>query len=106
MTSYLIQRLAGTVPVLLFISLLVFLLIHAAPGDPTLMLLGEETNAAEVAKAKQRWGLDRPLYIQYLRFVTSAATGEFGNWEYKLALCPGDIVQHLDDISRVAVEAP
>ena len=78
MTSYLIQRLAGTVPVLLFISLLVFLLIHAAPGDPTLMLLGEETNAAEVAKAKQRWGLDRPLYIQYLRFVTSAATGEFG----------------------------
>jgi ABC-type dipeptide/oligopeptide/nickel transport system permease component len=78
MTSYLIQRLAGTVPVLLFISLLVFLLIHAAPGDPTLMLLGEETNAAEVAKAKQRWGLDRPLYIQYLRFITSAATGEFG----------------------------
>src|ERR671919_509733 len=78
MTSYLVQRLAGTVPVLLFISLLVFLLIHAAPGDPTLMLLGEETNAAEVAKAKQRWGLDRPLYIQYLRFVTSAVTGEFG----------------------------
>ena len=78
MTSYLVQRLAGTVPVLLFISLLVFLLIHAAPGDPTLMLLGEETNAAEVAKAKQRWGLDRPLYIQYLRFVTSAAAGDFG----------------------------
>jgi ABC-type dipeptide/oligopeptide/nickel transport system permease component len=56
----------------------VFLLIHAAPGDPTLMLLGEETNATEVAKAKERWGLDRPLYIQYLRFITSAFTGEFG----------------------------
>jgi ABC-type dipeptide/oligopeptide/nickel transport system permease component len=78
MTAYLVQRFAGTVPVLLFISLLVFLLIHAAPGDPTLMLLGEETNAVEVAKAKERWGLDRPLYIQYLRFITSAATGEFG----------------------------
>src|SRR5918996_1899770 len=78
MTSYLFHRLAGTIPVLLLISLLVFLLIHAAPGDPTLLLLGEETNAAEVAKAKERWGLDRPLYIQYLRFVTSAATGEFG----------------------------
>jgi peptide/nickel transport system permease protein len=78
MTRYLVQRLAGTVPVLLFISLLVFLLIHAAPGDPTLMLLGEETNAVEVAKAKERWGLDRPLYIQYLRFITSTLTGEFG----------------------------
>ena len=78
MAIYLVQRLAGTIPVLLLISLLVFLLIHAAPGDPTLMLLGEETNAAEVAKAKAHWGLDHPLYVQYLKFVASTLTGEFG----------------------------
>ena len=78
MATYLVKRLAGTVPVLLLISLLVFLLIHAAPGDPTLMLLGEETNAAEVATARERWGLDRPLYVQYLKFVASTFTGEFG----------------------------
>src|SRR5438132_2336690 len=78
MATYLLHRLAGTVPVLLLISLLVFLLIHAAPGDPTLLLLGEETNATEVAKAKERWGLDRPLMIQYLRFIESVATGQFG----------------------------
>ena len=78
MAGYLFHRVLGTLPVLLFISLLVFTLIHAAPGDPTLMLLGEETNAAEVAKAKERWGLDRPLHIQYLKFFASAATGEFG----------------------------
>jgi ABC-type dipeptide/oligopeptide/nickel transport system permease component len=78
MATYLLHRLAGTIPVLCLISLLVFLLIHAAPGDPTLFLLGEETNAAEVAKAKERWGLDQPLYIQYLKFLKSAATGDFG----------------------------
>jgi ABC-type dipeptide/oligopeptide/nickel transport system permease component len=78
MTTYLAKRLAGTVPVILLISLLVFSLIHAAPGDPTLMLLGEETNAEEVAKAKQRWGLDQPLYIQYIKFLLSALKGEFG----------------------------
>jgi peptide/nickel transport system permease protein len=78
MAIYLFHRLAGTIPVLCLISLLVFLLIHAAPGDPTLFLLGEETNAAEVAKAKERWGLDQPLYIQYLKFLKSAATGDFG----------------------------
>jgi peptide/nickel transport system permease protein len=78
MASYLVRRLAGTVPVLLLISLLVFLLIHAAPGDPTLLLLGEETNAAEVARAKERWGLDQPLYVQYLKFLRSAAVGDFG----------------------------
>jgi ABC-type dipeptide/oligopeptide/nickel transport system permease component len=77
-TSYLTQRLAGTVPVLLLISLLVFLLIHAAPGDPTLLLLGEETNTAEIAKAKERWGLDQPIYVQYWRFLKSAAAGDFG----------------------------
>src|ERR1044071_7526479 len=78
MSAYLIERLAGTLPVLLLISLLVFLLIHAAPGDPTLLLLGEETNAAEIAKAKERWGLDRPLSTQYVKFVAAAATGQFG----------------------------
>ena len=78
MASYFAQRLAGTIPVLLLISLLVFLLIHAAPGDPTLLLLGEETNAAEVARAKERWGLDQPLYVQYVKFLKSAAAGDFG----------------------------
>lgn len=78
MTGYLARRLAGTIPVLLLISLLVFLLIHAAPGDPTLLLLGEETNAAEVAKAKERWGLDQPIYVQYWKFLKSAAAGDFG----------------------------
>jgi peptide/nickel transport system permease protein len=78
MTGFLVQRLAGTIPVLLLISLLVFILIHAAPGDPTLMLLGEETNAADLAQARERWGLDRPLYIQYFKFLESAAVGEFG----------------------------
>jgi ABC-type dipeptide/oligopeptide/nickel transport system permease component len=42
------------------------------------MLLGEETNAAEVARAKERWGLDQPLYIQYFKFIKSAAAGDFG----------------------------
>ncbi len=78
MATYLIKRIAGTVPVLLLISLLVFSLIHAAPGDPTLLLLGEETNTQEIAKAKARWGLDQPLYVQYLRFVASAMEGDFG----------------------------
>jgi ABC-type dipeptide/oligopeptide/nickel transport system permease component len=78
MAGYLFHRLAGTIPVLLLISLLVFLLIHAAPGDPTLLLLGEETNAAEVARAKERWGLDQPLFVQYLKFLKSAAVGDFG----------------------------
>jgi peptide/nickel transport system permease protein len=78
MTRYILHRLAGTIPVLLLISLLVFSLIHAAPGDPTLLLLGEETTAEDIARAKERWGLDQPFYVQYFKFLKSAAVGDFG----------------------------
>jgi len=78
MTAYLVRRLAGTIPVFLLITLLVFLLLHAAPGDPASLLLSDATSAADVAEARQRWGLDQPVHIQYLKFFTAAATGDLG----------------------------
>ena len=78
MGTYLLRRLIGTIPVMVLISMLVFLLIQAAPGDPTLMLLGEDTTAADIAEAKERWGLDQPIYVQYLKFFASAVRGDFG----------------------------
>lgn len=78
MTAYLVRRLAGTIPVFLLITLLVFLLLHAAPGDPASLLLSDNTSAADVAEARQRWGLDQPVHIQYLKFFTAAATGDLG----------------------------
>lgn len=78
MGAYLVRRLIGTIPVLVLISLLVFLLVQAAPGDPTLMLLGEETTEADILEARKRWGLDQPVYVQYLKFISNAATGDLG----------------------------
>ena len=68
----------GTLPVLLLITLLVFVLLHAAPGDPATMLLGQENTAADLAEAKRRWGLDQPVHVQYVKFVLSAATADLG----------------------------
>ncbi len=78
MTSYLLRRLIGTVPVLLLITLLVFLLLHAAPGDPASLLLSDQTSEADILEARKRWGLDQPVYIQYLKFITVAFTGDLG----------------------------
>ena len=78
MASYLVRRLAGTIPVLLLITLLVFLLLHAAPGDPASLLLSDATSEADVLEARQRWGLDQPLHVQYLKFFTAAVTGDLG----------------------------
>lgn len=78
MGTYLLRRLVGTIPVMVLISLLVFLLIQAAPGDPTLMLLGEDTTQEDIDQARERWGLDQPVYVQYIKFFMSAAKGDFG----------------------------
>ena len=78
MGTYLLRRLVGTIPVMVLISLLVFLLIQAAPGDPTLMLLGEDSTAEDIAEARERWGLDQPVYVQYVKFFMSAAQGNLG----------------------------
>ena len=78
MGTYLLRRLIGTIPVMVLISLLVFLLIQAAPGDPTLMLLGEDSTQEDIEQATKRWGLDQPVYVQYVKFFMSAVQGDFG----------------------------
>jgi peptide/nickel transport system permease protein len=78
MLRYLLGRIIATIPVVVLISLLVFLLIHAAPGDPADLLLSEEASPADIADARRRWGLDQPIYIQYLHFLTNIAAGDLG----------------------------
>jgi ABC-type dipeptide/oligopeptide/nickel transport system permease component len=90
-TVYLLQRLFGTLPVLLLITLLVFVLLHAAPGDPTTMLLGQETTGADLAEAKRRWGLDQPVHVQYVKFVLLAATGDLGK-SFRFSAPVGEVI--------------
>lgn len=84
MTRYLVHRLIGTVPVLVLISFLVFGLVQLAPGDPATLLLPPEANAADVADARRRWGLDQPFHVQYAHFLVNALQGDFGK-SFRLA---------------------
>jgi ABC-type dipeptide/oligopeptide/nickel transport system permease component len=78
MIGYLMRRVLGTIPVIVLISLLVFLLIHAAPGDPADLLLSDQATPEDVAEARHRWGLDQPIHVQYLRFFINMLQGDFG----------------------------
>jgi peptide/nickel transport system permease protein len=78
MLGYLFRRALATIPVVVLISLLVFLLIHAAPGDPADLLLSEEASPEDIADARRRWGLDQPIYIQYIRFLANILSGDLG----------------------------
>ena len=78
MLSYIVRRMAGTVPVIVLISLLVFMLVQAAPGDPADLLLSDEASKEDVDEARTRWGLDQPVYVQYWKFFLAALQGDLG----------------------------
>jgi ABC-type dipeptide/oligopeptide/nickel transport system permease component len=59
-------------------SVVVFLLVRIVPGDPALIMLGEQATPADVARLRQAMGLDRPLHEQYLTFVRRALSGDLG----------------------------
>jgi ABC-type dipeptide/oligopeptide/nickel transport system permease component len=81
MLSYLVRRISGMLPMLLFIIALNFALAQAAPGDPiSRMYMEDQVVASEeqLERARERYGLNRPLHVQFLDYVTSMAQGDFG----------------------------
>jgi peptide/nickel transport system permease protein len=77
-TQYAIRRAFTVIPVLLGVSLLVFSFIHMIPGDPALSMLGERATPEKVAEVRQRLGLDRPIYQQYLIYLGKIVRGDLG----------------------------
>jgi len=80
MTRYLIRRLLQMIPLVAGISIIIFLLLAAAPGDPVdLLLFGNpHIKAEDVARLKHIYGLDQPLYIRYVKWVWAALQGDLG----------------------------
>lgn len=78
MFSQIVRRLLAAVPMLLAISIASFLLLHALPGDPTAVLLGQEATPEAMAQVREELGLNRPLYVQYFEFLGNVLQGDFG----------------------------
>jgi len=75
---YLVRRLLLTLPVLFFVSVIVFSLINLIPGDPARIMLGEEASREALSALRKEMGLDRPRYVQYLLWLNHVARGDFG----------------------------
>jgi len=79
LTGYVVRRLLQAVPVALGVTILVFFLIHLVPGDPARTILGNQATAPRVALLRNDWGLDRPLPIQYEKFMSRLVHGDLGS---------------------------
>jgi peptide/nickel transport system permease protein len=71
-------RLAGVLPVLFLVTLVLFILLRVAPGDAADLLVPDEATEEEVARIRERWGLDRPVLEQYARFLINIVKLDFG----------------------------
>ena len=78
MARHLLHRFLLTVPALWLVLTLVFLLIHIVPGDPVEQMLGEGAAPGQVAELRHSLGLDRPLPVQYGRYLWEVAHGDLG----------------------------
>jgi peptide/nickel transport system permease protein len=78
MTRYVIQRVLSLFPVLLGITLLVFLVMQLAPGDPAQIMLGPKATETSLAQLRHELGLDQPLHVQYVRWLSRVVQGDWG----------------------------
>ncbi|TLP42879.1 MULTISPECIES: ABC transporter permease [Cohaesibacter] len=91
MLSYILRRIVMMIPTLLIISALVFTIIQLPPGDyfdsyiSELRAMGEASDLAEIEELRERYGLDKPVVEQYVRWVGGMLVGDFGySFEYRL----------------------
>lgn len=78
MLGYLLKRIAASVPTVIVVTVLVFALIRAIPGDPASLMLGDIDNPALLAEMRHALGLDRPVGEQFLIWVGNALQGDLG----------------------------
>jgi peptide/nickel transport system permease protein len=78
MLRFVVRRLLLLVPILLGLSILVFGWIHLLPGSPADALLGERATPEAAARIRHQYGLDKPLYVQYWRYLDTTVHGNLG----------------------------
>lgn len=79
MIGFVARRVAATVPVMLIVALVVFLMLHLTPGDPAAILAGDNATTAQIAEIRAGLGLERPLPVQFAAWLAQVATGDLGH---------------------------
>ena len=76
--AYIIRRIVATIPVMAVVALFVFSLLHLSPGDPAVIIAGDTATLDDIARIRQKLGLDQPLYIQFVTWVWALLHGDLG----------------------------
>lgn len=83
MLRKIVERLLLSIPILFGVILLIFIMLRIVPGDPITTMLGEHVDLRTIEKIKVEMGLDKPLYIQFFKYIVNILRGDFGT-SYRL----------------------
>ncbi|MCL1936283.1 MAG: ABC transporter permease [Defluviitaleaceae bacterium] len=78
MLVFIVKRFLQTIPVVIGVTLAVFLMLHFIPGDPARIMAGEAASEAQLEQMRENLGLNDPLWVQYGRYVSNALQGDLG----------------------------
>ena len=78
MLAYILRRIMIMIPTLLGVTIIVFLMLHATPGDPAELLLGERATIESLEQMREHLGLNEPLHVQYGLFLSRLLKGDLG----------------------------
>src|SRR5215475_5331010 len=78
MLTYVLRRLLATIPVMLIVAVLVFLMLRLTPSDPAAIIAGDNANTEQVAEIRKRLGLDQPILTQFVIWLGKTLQGDFG----------------------------
>jgi peptide/nickel transport system permease protein len=105
MLRFVIRRILLVVPVLFGLLLLTFILMRVIPTDPAAALAGENASAEDIARIRNHYGFDRPVYIQFPIYLKQVLSGDFGTSAYTNRPVILDIAQRLPATLELTVVA-
>jgi ABC-type dipeptide/oligopeptide/nickel transport system permease component len=100
-----LRRVAWMPPTLLGLTLIVFAVSHVIPGDPARVMAGDNASAAQVEALRVKFGLDKPLPQQFVRYVTDVLSGEMGISLYSQRPVSVDLLARLPATFELAIAA-
>jgi ABC-type dipeptide/oligopeptide/nickel transport systems, permease components len=78
MIKFIIKRLLALIPVIIGVTFMVYFIMSLAPGDPALLLLGDDATPEQIAALREEMGLDQPFIVQYGRYMVNLFKGDLG----------------------------
>ena len=103
MWAYIIRRVLATIPVMLVVAVVVFLLLRLSPGDPAAIIAGDQATSHDIEQIRIQLGLDKPLVIQFLQWLWSLLQGDLGTSVFNNRPVLGLIAHRLEPTISLAI---